>query len=147
MRGRYIPTSYGPRGSEAINNALRSLFVDQIPLITPVSCAPLDVPAFLRRVLVPEAAVALIAEDLNISPEEAKQVKHDSSAFGRAVFGTQAEDALIIQNELDREAKEERREKKRKSAEKKAQKLAAEEKARALQVANAPPGMPWSLQT
>lgn len=120
---------------------LRRLFVDKLTLLTSLSCAPLDVTAFLRRVLVPEVAVCLIAEDLKIGRDEAIQVKEDSSAFGKAMFSMSEEDVEFVREEdartkreeqeaVDRKEKEKedkkRKEKEKRKKEKEEERIAAE---------------------
>lgn len=68
--------------------------------------APLSVPAYIRRVLIPEATLCLIAEDLNLSREEAEIIKRESGAFGKAVFGGGDEEEEFRLGEKRRRKKE-----------------------------------------
>lgn len=50
---------------------------------------PLDIDTYLRRVMVPEAAVRLIQDDRpSIHPPQAEEILERSRAYGIAVFGT-----------------------------------------------------------
>lgn len=91
-------------------STLRRLFLEDMPLLTIVRCAPLDVPAYLRRVLVPECAVELIRRDLGefATREEAEKVCDESRDYGKAVFGTSEEEEKFGRDEDRRDEQEEK---------------------------------------
>lgn len=79
--------SYGQKGFAIIINYWNE-FVTTTPVITPDKTAPLDVPVYLRRVLVPETAIRLIQDDRGgCSEREAIRILEESRAYGVAVFG------------------------------------------------------------
>lgn len=53
---------------------------------------PLSPEDFIRRVLVPEVANLLIAEDKGVSMEEAEEIRRDSREYGNAVFSAEIKD-------------------------------------------------------
>jgi hypothetical protein len=76
--------SYGERGYVAIAEALQDLFpIDEIEDIRTTPLEPTD---FLRRVLIPEATVLLIMEDLNETRSQAIKTMHDSRSYGSAMY-------------------------------------------------------------
>lgn len=87
--GLYV--SYGLIGLEVILNTLDNMFtspsLDTSKLDT-AQTAPLPTDIFIRRVLIPEVAIRLIAEDLNLSPKDPKvhSTLEDSRAYGVARF-------------------------------------------------------------
>jgi hypothetical protein len=99
--------SYGFKGFELIMAALKKTLVD-VGIITAAKTQPLDVGTYLRRVLVPEAAVRLIQGDRkNCSTEEAMVILEESRAYGAAVFG---QDASVADLETKREKRDRERE-------------------------------------
>ena len=60
---------------------LTEMFV-QTKILTASLCAPQSSSQYLVQVLVPETAIRLIAEDLNISLDAAKEIMVDSVEFG-----------------------------------------------------------------
>ena len=101
-------------------------------MISPSRIKPLDVESYLRRVLVPEAAVRLIQNDQNCDYESAVTILNESRAYGAAVFGQDDSQEF-------RESKAERKERKleRQAREKERQAILDKggEKARVLQIA------------
>ena len=84
--------SYGPQGFEAIINSINTYLIQRDPLILPHRTAPLEVATYIRRVMVPEAAIALIMDDYGGSPDgpidrsQATEILRESRAYGAAVF-------------------------------------------------------------
>ena len=77
-------TSYGEQGSIIIHQTLFNLFPPSSFDVSFVS--PLTPAEFIQRVLVPEAATRLIAQDLNSSVEEALVTLRESVQYGVAMF-------------------------------------------------------------
>ncbi|POW12700.1 hypothetical protein PSHT_07987, partial [Puccinia striiformis] len=79
------PGYYGPPGYRHITQALNDLFK---PSPAVQSAPPLNHEFFLRKVLVPEVARCLIAEDLgvSVSDESVMCVLEESRLFGGIVF-------------------------------------------------------------
>ncbi|KIM53511.1 hypothetical protein SCLCIDRAFT_46614, partial [Scleroderma citrinum Foug A] len=78
------PGYYGEQGSVIIHQTLFNLFPPSsfdVSLISPLTPAE-----FIQRVLVPEAATRLIAQDLNQSIEEATITLRESAQYGVAMF-------------------------------------------------------------
>lgn len=50
------------------------------------NCSPMTPQDFIRRVLVPEAAVILIAQDRGLQRQDALRIRSESSAYGLAMF-------------------------------------------------------------
>ena len=95
--------SYGPQGFEAIINSINTYMIQRDSLILAHLTAPLEMATYLRRVMVPEAAIALIMDDYSGAPdgpidrERATEVLRESRAYGAAVFaldGTFGRDGL-----------------------------------------------------
>ncbi|KIY64007.1 hypothetical protein CYLTODRAFT_324424, partial [Cylindrobasidium torrendii FP15055 ss-10] len=78
------PGYYGEQGAAVIQNTLYNMFppsmMDQ-NAIKPIS--PAD---FIARVLVPETALCLIAEDCKTHKSQALKILRESSAYGAAMF-------------------------------------------------------------
>lgn len=111
--------SYGPQGFEAIINSINTYMIQRDPLILAHRTAPLDVATYLRRVMVPEAAIALIIDDYSGAPDgpidrsRATEVLRESRAYGAAVFaldGTFGRDGLNKAAETAAEKKQRHRE-------------------------------------
>ncbi|KAI5477937.1 hypothetical protein MNV49_005726 [Pseudohyphozyma bogoriensis] len=130
------PGYYGPRGFEVFMASLRKRFVDlDAPLLTPDAAKPLEVSAYLRRVLVPEVTVALIAQDLSCDREEATKVRQESSAYGKAMFASSEEERDFGRAEERREEREEEeRRRKRKKVEQERRREEEKKEARAVTV-------------
>jgi len=77
-------SSYGEQGSVIIHQTLFNLFPPSSFDVSLVS--PLTPAEFIQRVLVPEAATRLIAQDLNQSIEEATITLRESAQYGVAMF-------------------------------------------------------------
>ncbi|KAH7908596.1 RTC4-like domain-containing protein [Hygrophoropsis aurantiaca] len=78
------PGYYGELGSVIIHQALYSLFPPSsfdASLITPLTPAE-----FIQRILVPEAALELIMQDLRIDRDDAMITLRDSAQYGVAMF-------------------------------------------------------------
>lgn len=86
----------------------RKMFVEDVQALASHRAAPLDIPFYLRRVLVPEVAVELISRDLSISREEAIIVRKESAAYGKAMFATSHEEDEWTKAEEERENRESR---------------------------------------
>lgn len=95
--------SYGTRGYEIINHTLRKLFITDLPILTDLAAKPLDIAAYLRRVLIPECAIQLIGEDLSCSRNEAMKVRDESRAYGKAMFSKTLEEEQFEVEEVARE--------------------------------------------
>ena len=93
--------------------SLRKYLPDSI--LGPRQTHPLPVEAYLRRVLVPELAVMLIAEDLDVDFATARQTAIDSRAYGKAVFASSEEDDKWAADEEKREKKAAKRLEKQKA--------------------------------
>lgn len=114
------PRSYGPQGFEAIINSITTYLIQRDPLILAHRTAPLDVSTYIRRVMVPEAAVALIMDDFNgalsrppINRVQATEILRESRAYGAAVFaldGTFGKDGFNKTAETAAEKKQRHRE-------------------------------------
>ncbi|KZP01572.1 hypothetical protein CALVIDRAFT_551954 [Calocera viscosa TUFC12733] len=79
---RCQPGYYGERGMVVIQRALMSMFPD----INPSHCNPLSIDDFVRQALVPEAAILLIREDLELDRANALAVLLKSRKYGMAQF-------------------------------------------------------------
>ncbi|KAF8586369.1 hypothetical protein K439DRAFT_1408955 [Ramaria rubella] len=100
---RTQPGYYGEQGSIIIHQTLYTLFP---PSDIPDSVEPLTPDQFLTRVLVPETAVLLIQEDMNLSTRgEVLRVLDESKKYGLAMFPEQAqgEDIAEIGENLAKE--------------------------------------------
>lgn len=75
-----------------MNHTLTKLYITDSSLLTPLDAQPLDLKAYVRRVLVPECAVELIQSDLSISRDEALRVRGESCAYGKARFAMTEEE-------------------------------------------------------
>ncbi|KAF8310080.1 hypothetical protein DL93DRAFT_1673578 [Clavulina sp. PMI_390] len=102
---RSRPGYYGERGTIHITRTLQYLFPSLSSLSatrtassssSPASStfAPLDPPTFLSHVLVPEAALLLIAQDMSLSSSSSEALDHflDSQDFGSALHPDKGED-------------------------------------------------------
>ncbi|KAG9037461.1 hypothetical protein FRB95_005400 [Tulasnella sp. JGI-2019a] len=78
------PGYYGEKGFLVISSTLQAMFPSDE--VDPGTTYPLEPPDFLRRVLLPEAAVLLIMEDRKIDRDDALMVLKASRAFGLAAF-------------------------------------------------------------
>jgi hypothetical protein len=84
IRDDHVLYSYGEQGSVIIHQTLFDLFPPSsfdVSLITPL--APAE---FIQRILVPEAAVRLIAQDLCADIEDAIVTLRESAQYGVAMF-------------------------------------------------------------
>lgn len=75
-------SSYGEQGMVVIHRALQNMF----PNIPPSTCAPLEPSDFILRVLVPEAARILIAQDMGVGHKEAFEILLASRKYGLSKF-------------------------------------------------------------
>ncbi|KDE03404.1 hypothetical protein MVLG_06120 [Microbotryum lychnidis-dioicae p1A1 Lamole] len=119
-----LPGYYGLIGQEKLIHLLNKLFVVDAPLLTTYKALPLDVSAYIRRVLVPETAVELIRRDLELDlgdPDtrgEAERVCQESREFGQAMFSTtQKEEKEMRANVLDEQRQKSRKKEKEKEKE------------------------------
>ncbi|GJE91289.1 hypothetical protein PsYK624_074380 [Phanerochaete sordida] len=93
------PGYYGELGSVIISQTIYDLFPPAE--FTPVSTLPLTPTEFIQRVLVPEAALRLVMEDMKQSRSEALKTLRDSAQYGVAMFpddnteGTVASEAIV----------------------------------------------------
>lgn len=83
-------SSYGFQGQEIICKTITRLYSrsTSITKLDEHTAAPLPVDVFLLRVLVPEVAIRLIAEDLGILPDDprARETVEKSREYGLAIF-------------------------------------------------------------
>lgn len=101
------PFSYGPRGFECIHSTLRQLFTIDNPILTDSNISPFSSDFYLRRILVPEAALDLIRTDLGLERDEvglqaATDVLERSRPFGKA--------AHAVVEDVEKERKRARKE-------------------------------------
>ncbi|KAA1125553.1 hypothetical protein PGTUg99_018938 [Puccinia graminis f. sp. tritici] len=82
------PGYYGPQGFDVINQTLYPHFVGSGNTMTDRLAHPLSPEYFLRKVLIPEVALALIAEDLQLTPQDPLVLKtlEESQKYGLAMF-------------------------------------------------------------
>jgi hypothetical protein len=81
--------SYGERGYEVIMGTLSQIYlVDESPL-SEEKTRPLDAQSYMRRVLLPEVATALIEVDMKCGRDEALEILQESRQYGLAVFAIQ----------------------------------------------------------
>ncbi|EIN09450.1 hypothetical protein PUNSTDRAFT_143007 [Punctularia strigosozonata HHB-11173 SS5] len=78
------PGYYGEQGFLVIHQTLYDLFPPNS--IPPDSVSPLAPSEFIGKVLVPEAAVSLISEDLGLNYDEAVTTLRESARYGVAMF-------------------------------------------------------------
>lgn len=76
--------SYGPRGSAVILKTLYKMF--PLESMDPKLASPLSRADLLSRVVLQEAAAALIMDDLHMSREEALMTLRDSGRYGAVQF-------------------------------------------------------------
>ncbi|KAG8931438.1 hypothetical protein FRC02_002716 [Tulasnella sp. 418] len=96
------PGYYGEQGQMAISVAIDTLF--PASTIAPASTSPLLLSDFRRRVLVPEAALLLIQEDMHAGRDEAMKIMNESRHYGLAMFpvrDTEEDFSLSLDNSLD----------------------------------------------
>ncbi|KAK4699048.1 hypothetical protein P7C70_g7219, partial [Phenoliferia sp. Uapishka_3] len=125
------PGYYGPRGFEQMIKSLNECFIE-IPLLNARRAAPLPVDAYLRRVLIPELTIRLIAQDMGQSREVAKETAVESRAYGKAMFASSDEDKAWAKEEEKRYEKEAKKlEKKKRRGEEEAEKKRIEEEGEA----------------
>ncbi|KAJ7601316.1 hypothetical protein B0H17DRAFT_969924, partial [Mycena rosella] len=74
-----IPASYGERGYQMLDTAVRFMFPDTLNL---AHFAPLTYDIILREVLIPEATIRLIEQDLEIPLKSAIDVLQQSYKLG-----------------------------------------------------------------
>lgn len=86
--------------------ALETHFVDTCRSLTTSSASPLSIQDYLRKVLLPEAAISLIAQDQKCTRDEAAEIRKESVGFGVAVFGMSKEEEEYLVAEARREEKE-----------------------------------------
>lgn len=115
--------SYGGLGFEAIYNQLQTSLVKSA-MVADHLVRPLDVDSYVRRVLVPEAAVCLIQTDQSCERSQAIAILEESRAYGLAVHSVQDELGEIQE---ERDEKEELARKREKKAQKKAKEARAME--------------------
>lgn len=84
--------SYGLRGLDLISTFIEEAYVDAGSL-TYADTKPLKVNDFIRRVLVPEVGVCLIARDRQLDRDEAIVELQDSRSYGMAISAPDADDA------------------------------------------------------
>lgn len=81
--------SYGVRGYEVIYQTLHTMFLGSLPLATFTKAArPLSPDFLLRKVLVPETALCLIADDLKlkVTDPRVRSILEDSRTYGAIMF-------------------------------------------------------------
>ncbi|KAJ7189096.1 hypothetical protein C8R46DRAFT_1244561 [Mycena filopes] len=71
---------YGERGYQLLDPTIRFMFPDSPDLLTKFH--PLTYDIIIREVLIPEAAIRLVASDLGIATKDAVAVLHESYSFG-----------------------------------------------------------------
>lgn len=118
--------SYGALGFEAIYNQLQITMV-QSSILTDHLARPMDVEGYLRRVLVPEAAICLIQEDQDCDRKTAIDVMEESKPYGLAVHSVEDELDETVEEREEREEEEQAQAKKARKAAKKKEKEAAME--------------------
>ena len=79
-----IDFSYGELGSMILHQTLYNMFPPSS--FDPQSIAPLAPQEFIQRILVPEAALALIMEDTGQDRAKAVQTMRESAGYGVAMF-------------------------------------------------------------
>ncbi|SCV70378.1 BQ2448_1772 [Microbotryum intermedium] len=120
-----LPGYYGLIGQEKLIQLLSKLFVVDAPLLTMYQAWPLDVNAYIRRVLVPETAVELIRRDLKLDLDdpntrgEAERICQESREYGQAMFSTTKEE----EKEMRADVLDEQRQKARKDDDEKEKEL------------------------
>ena len=107
--------SYGALGFEAIYNQLQITMV-QSNILTDHLARPIDVEGYLRRILVPEAAVYLIQEDQDCDRKTAIEVMKESKPYGLAVHSVEDELDETVEEREEREEAEARASKKARKA-------------------------------
>lgn len=117
--------SYGALGFEAIYNQLQITMV-QSNVLTDHVARPIDVEGYLRRVLVPEAAVHLIQEDQGCDRNTAIEVLKESKPYGLAVHSVEDELDETVEEREEREEAEARARKKARKAAKRQREQAGE---------------------
>lgn len=94
------PGYYGSRGLRVISENLMAQFSPRLRRLAvkdKLILASGGVGSYVQRVLVPEVAVRLIAEDMNVDMEQARKVMRDSIAIGEALNEEIAE--IIVRRE------------------------------------------------
>ncbi|CAG8845894.1 43268_t:CDS:2, partial [Gigaspora margarita] len=86
----FIPGYYGTKGMSVIQSTLSALITSNE--LTYEMTKPQSPDEYLNEVLVPEAAIRLIAQDRQIGLDEAKKVMEDSVEFGMYVHDIELED-------------------------------------------------------
>lgn len=76
--------SYGEQGAVIILQTLNDLFPHSS--IDPTLTSPMRPGEFIQHILVPEVALALIQQDMNVKGKDAIEIMRDSSAYGTAMF-------------------------------------------------------------
>ena len=76
--------SYGELGYVIIHQTIYDLFTPQS--FPPLSTLPITPTEFIQLILVPEAAVSLIMEDLSLTREQAITTLRESAEYGVAMF-------------------------------------------------------------
>ncbi|KAL9053034.1 MAG: hypothetical protein Q9162_005022 [Coniocarpon cinnabarinum] len=99
-----FPGYYGPRGSQVFQAHLLSAFGERLRDMAASGDEVVRATGtgnYIARVLVPELAVKLIAEDLSVEEDQAKKVMEESSEVGRLVNGVEAEeeDVVVVKKE------------------------------------------------
>lgn len=85
MKKRKVtPYSYGEQGLWEIHHAITAVIPEDS--IDAEQIYPLSPKDFIRRVLIPKAAVLLLMEDRALTREDALKLKAESSRYGSAVF-------------------------------------------------------------
>ena len=80
--------SYGAKGFAIIHNTLRRIYLEKYIDSTRRMAQPLTPNYLLQKVLVPEVALCLIAQDLSLPVNHPDALKNlaDSRAYGAAMF-------------------------------------------------------------
>jgi hypothetical protein len=92
----FIPGYYGSRGLRAMSENIMSKFSPHLRRIAVKDrlVAARGVTGYVQNVLVPELAVKLIAEDMGLEVEEARQVMRDSAGLGD-LLNEEVEDVVV----------------------------------------------------
>jgi hypothetical protein len=94
------PGYYGTRGLRAMSENIMYEFSPQLRKIAVADrlVSARGVTGYVQMVLVPELAVRLIAEDMSVGVDEARQIMKDSVGFGD-LLNEEIEDVVVLQED------------------------------------------------